>query len=167
MASEAAGASLTCIFETLTSHLASDAGGHDGVKPVPAAVRSKDINPRCASAPCKAHYGSCFVRALDAPSLDVVSEVRSVSAPAVLLALAGVVHDRQGAAGQYHKSGGDDQQGGFDFDLATAGPPKHHLPANYPGSDERTVNGATYTEVQLHQLLCTIGCDRARSYTFY
>jgi hypothetical protein len=60
------------------------------------------------------------------PSPHVVSDVGSWSAPAVLAALASIVHDRQRAAGHGHdrSRGEDNQQGRLHFDLATAGPPK-------------------------------------------
>jgi hypothetical protein len=40
-----------------------------------------------------------------------------------MAALAGVVHNRQGAAGDDHNRGEDNQQGGLHCDLANAGPP--------------------------------------------
>jgi hypothetical protein len=45
----------------------------------------------------------------------------------MLAALAGVVHDRQGADGEQHNDGEDNCQGGLHCDLATAG-----LPAKFP-----------------------------------
>ncbi len=40
----------------------------------------------------------------------------------MMVALTGVVHDRQGAAGPEHNHGQDNQQGGLHGDLANAGP---------------------------------------------
>jgi hypothetical protein len=59
------------------------------------------------------------------------------SAPGVLLALAGIVHDRQ--SGDYeHRHGEDDQKGGFHCDLAAAGP---RTPLFFVVQNEPTVNG--------------------------
>ena len=44
-------------------------------------------------------------------------------APLVITALAGVVHDRQGASGHDHDGGEDNQQGSLHWDLTVAGPP--------------------------------------------
>jgi hypothetical protein len=61
---------------------------------------------------------------LAAPSPCVVADVGNWSAPCVMAALAGAVHDRQGAACTEHNHREDDQQGGLHGDLATAGPPE-------------------------------------------
>jgi hypothetical protein len=55
------------------------------------------------------------------------------SAPGVLPAFAGVVHDRQSAADYEHHYREDDQYGGFHCDLATAGP-KAYQPPIFGGS---------------------------------
>jgi hypothetical protein len=50
------------------------------------------------------------------------------SAPGVLPALAGVVHDRQSAADYEYRHSEDDQYGGFHCDLAIAGPKAYRTP---------------------------------------
>jgi hypothetical protein len=50
------------------------------------------------------------------------------SAPGVLPAFAGVVHDRQSAADCEYRHSEDNQYGGFHCDLATAGPKAYRPP---------------------------------------
>jgi hypothetical protein len=50
------------------------------------------------------------------------------SAPGVLPAFAGVVHDRQSAADYEYRHSKDNQYGGFHCDLATAGPKAYRPP---------------------------------------
>jgi hypothetical protein len=66
---------------------------------------------------------------LAVPSLCVVLDVGAWSAPCVMAALAGVVHNRQGAANPKHDRRENNQQRGFHRDLATAGPP--NLPQSF------------------------------------
>jgi hypothetical protein len=58
----------------------------------------------------------------------VVPYVGGRSAPGVLPALAGVVHDRQSAADYEYRHSENDQYGGFHCDLATAGPKAYRPP---------------------------------------
>lgn len=60
------------------------------------------------------------------------------SAPGVLPALAGVVHDSQ-SADYEHRHSEDDQYGGFHCDLATAGPNTYRL-LFFVVQNEPTVN---------------------------
>ena len=74
------------------------------------------------------------------PSLHVVSDIGHLSAPCVMVALAGIVHDREAAAGHEHNRAEDNQQGGVHVDdLRCCGPPAY-WPLNYPDSNERTMN---------------------------
>jgi hypothetical protein len=63
------------------------------------------------------------------PRLYVVAYGGHRSAPGVLPALAGVVHDRQNP--DQHRHGEDDQYGGFHCDLATAGPTPTDLDSSW------------------------------------
>jgi hypothetical protein len=57
------------------------------------------------------------------PSLHVVPDIGHLSAPCVMVALAGIVHDREAAAGHEHNRAEDDQQGGLHVDdLRCCGP---------------------------------------------
>jgi hypothetical protein len=68
----------------------------------------------------------------------MVPDVGIWSAPCVMAALAGVVHNREGASGPEHNYGQDNQQWVLHGDLASAGP---RLPSpNYRGSNEPNVN---------------------------
>ncbi len=62
------------------------------------------------------------MRILAASSLCMEPDVGDWSAPCVMAALTGVVHDREGAADTEHNHGQDNQQGGLHGDLAKAGP---------------------------------------------
>jgi hypothetical protein len=74
------------------------------------------------------------------PSLHVVSDIGHLSAPCVMVALAGIVHNREAAAGHEHNRAEDYQQGGLHVDdLRFCGPPAY-WPLNYPDSNERTMN---------------------------
>jgi hypothetical protein len=74
------------------------------------------------------------------PSPRVVPDIRHLSAPCVMAALAGIVHDREAAAGHEHNRAEDNQQGGLHVDdLRCCGPPAY-WPLNYPDSNERTMN---------------------------
>ena len=84
-----------------------------------------------------------WARRLAVPSLCVVPDVGSWSAPCVMAALARVVHNRQGAADPEHNRRENNQQGGLHGDLATAGPPNLPRRSNYRGSNEPTVNAPT------------------------
>jgi hypothetical protein len=69
------------------------------------------------------------------PSLHVVPDIGHLSAPCVMVVLAGIVHDREGAAGHEHNRAEDNQQGGLHVDdLWCCGPPQ---PID---SNERTMN---------------------------
>jgi hypothetical protein len=65
----------------------------------------------------------------------------------MMAALAGVVHNGQGASGHKHNGGDDNQQGGFHRDLATAGPPNPFKPQINRSSNERAMNKLKRTEV--------------------
>ena len=77
----------------------------------------------------------------------MVLKTGSLSAPRMMAALAGVVHDRQGAAGHKHNGGDDNQQRGFHCDLATAGPPNPFNGQFNVAQNERAVNARHYEVV--------------------
>jgi hypothetical protein len=57
-----------------------------------------------------------------------------------MVALAGIVHDREAAAGHEHNGAEDNQQGSLHLDdLRCCGAPAY-WPLNYPDSNERTMN---------------------------
>jgi hypothetical protein len=70
----------------------------------------------------------------------VVPDVGIWSAPCVAAALAGVVHDRQRAAGSKQDYREDNQQGGFHYDLALLRVPRTCPVSSYLGSNEPAVN---------------------------
>ena len=74
-----------------------------------------------------------------------------------MAALAGVVHDGQGAAGHKHNGGNDNPQGGFHHATSLLRVPQTPSIAQINrASHERTVNGTACTEVQVRLLLRTM-----------
>jgi hypothetical protein len=75
------------------------------------------------------------------PSLHVVPDIGHLSAPCVMVALAGIVHDREAAADHEHNRAEDNQQGGLMWMTSGAAAPQAYWPLNYPNfSNERTMN---------------------------
>jgi hypothetical protein len=68
-----------------------------------------------------------------------------------MVALAGIVHDREAAAGHEHNRAEDNQQGSLHVDdLRCCGPPAY-WPLNYPDSNERTMNAQMNAPELSHQ----------------
>jgi len=72
------------------------------------------------------------------PSLHVVPDIGHLSVPCVMVALAGIVHDREAAAGHEHNRAEDNQQGSLHVDHLRCCGPSAYWPLNYPDSNERT-----------------------------
>ena len=58
----------------------------------------------------------------------------------MMVALAGIVHDREAAAGQQHNRAEDNQRGVFMWTTSGAAAPQAYWPLDYPDSNERTMN---------------------------
>jgi hypothetical protein len=103
-----------------------------------ASMMGRNENLRATSSPTAATY---FGAVLGAPiSCAQSSRIGHLSAPCVMVALAGIVHDREAAAGHEHNRAEDNQQGSLHVDdLRCCGPPTY-WPLNYPDLNERTMN---------------------------
>src|SRR5258705_9370738 len=66
------------------------------------------------------------------PSLRVVPDIGHLSAPCVMVALAGIVYDREAVAGHERNRAEDNQQGVFMWTTSGAAGPPAYWPLNYP-----------------------------------